>query len=357
METKTNLLKTYGWDNDFWGEAAKGKGHPARIVLRSKSLYKAVSESGQLLCRLSGSLERGLPAEAYPTVGDWVMLDRPDDKAGEGIIRAVLPRKTCLTRTEAGTSGKGQAMAANVDRLFICMALDGNYNLRRLERWMTLAWESGAEPVVLLTKSDLAEDLDRRVMEAEQSAVGARVLALSLFAEEGLEAVKAQLEEGRTIALVGSSGVGKSSLINRLAEGCVQATKEVRSDGKGRHTTTSRELFHLPGKGLVIDSPGVREIQLFEADAERAFADIEALAEGCRFRDCAHESEPGCAVRRAVEEGRLSRKRLENYRKLAKEAAYAETRRLKSSRQAEKEKIIRMMGSLDATKKIKNRKR
>jgi ribosome biogenesis GTPase len=263
-------------------------------------------------------------AEALPTIGDWVALLLPSGE-GEALLQAVLPRRSVLVRREAGSEHQGQLIAANLDVVFLVTGLDGNFNLRRIERALTMAWNSGAAPVVVLSKADLHEDVPARVLEVEALAAGAPVLALSAQQGTGLEALCEQLPAGKTGALLGSSGVGKSTLVNRLLEEARLATQPVRpDDDRGRHTTTHRELFVLPHGGLLIDGPGMRELGLWgeEEGLEQAFADVLALAASCRFSDCAHQHEPGCAVRAALDAGSLSVGRLESFKKLQREQAY-----------------------------------
>jgi len=251
------------------------------------------------------------------------VVRRRDDQASGDIV-AVLPRRSCFSRKVAGTVTDEQVVAANVDVAFIVMGLDADFNLRRLERYLLLARESGASPVVLLTKTDLATDLPARLGDVAALASGIPVHALSPRRNEGLDQVTAYLTPGRTAALLGSSGVGKSTIINRLVGDDARRTREVRgSDSRGRHTTTHRELVALPDGGLIIDTPGMRELQLWDVgDAVReTFDDIEVMAPACRFTDCRHRNEPGCAVKTAVADGRLASTRLDSYLKLQDEVA------------------------------------
>jgi ribosome biogenesis GTPase len=278
--------------------------------------------------------------EDYPAVGDWVALTPPsaDYKAQ---IQAILPRVSKFARKAAGAVIEEQIVAANIDLVFICMGLDADYNLRRLERYLAAAWESGALPVVVLTKADLCEaELDERLRDAEAVAIGAEVLPISSINGEGLGTVKGMLTTGKTGALIGSSGVGKSTLINHLLGFERQTIGEVRTgDGRGRHTTTHRELILLEGGGLLVDTPGMRELHLMDlagSGVEGAFEDIEQLAQNCRFRDCHHRKEPGCAVKEALRVGNLDARRLESYEKLQREQAMIE--RKAARRQAMLEK-------------------
>lgn len=318
---------------------------PGRVVRQERGLLTLRTAERTVLARPSGRILHHAPgAESLPTIGDWVALQLPPGE-GEALLHAVLPRRGVLMRREAGHEHAGQPIAANLDVVFLVTGLDGNFNPRRIERALTLAWNSGATPVVVLSKADLEPEAATRVLEVQDLAPGVTVLALSTHTGEGLEALRAQLPAGRTGALLGSSGVGKSTLVNHLLGESRLATQEVSAEGdRGRHTTTHRELFVLPHGGLLIDGPGMRELGLWgeEEGLGHAFADILALAGGCRFRDCTHQGEPGCAVRTALETGVLSRERLDSYEKLRREqawqarqsspAAQREQRRLERSR-------------------------
>jgi ribosome biogenesis GTPase len=271
-------------------------------------------------------------------VGDWVLVRAEGDG---GSIEEVLPRRTKLSRRAAGKRNEEQVVAANVDIVFIVMGLDGDYSLRRLERFLAMVWESGATPRVVLSKRDLCDEVEARVTEVEQIAVGVHVTAVNGKTGEGVDELREEVGSGRTAAFVGSSGVGKSTLINHLLGQRIQATRQVREDDdRGRHTTTHRELFSMPGGGLLIDNPGIREVQLWagEQSLEQAFDDVAELAEECRYRDCTHSDEPGCAVIAAIESGQLPAGRLGAYRTLQKELRYLELRQNETSQRIEKQK-------------------
>ncbi len=304
-----------------------------RVVSEEKGEYRvwaggaeyAAECVGRLLGRASG---RG----ALPAVGDWVALEPVE--GGRARVRALLPRATKFSRKAAGHRGDEQVVAANVDVVFITVGLDGDFNPRRIERYLAVAWESGATPVVLLTKGDLACDLAARVAEAAAVAGRAEVIVTSARTGAGLGRLRELARPRATVAFLGSSGVGKSTLVNALLARDAQRTGEVREhDQRGKHTTSRRELFVLPSGALLIDTPGMRELQLWDVSRglDAAFEDVAALAARCRFRDCAHGADAGCAVREAVASGALSRERFESWRKLAGEAARArEVRRQKA---------------------------
>lgn len=296
---------------------------PARVISQERGSWRVIHAGGEQIAQLSGRFRFDAAAEEYPTVGDFVMLEA-DDAGSPALIRALLPRKSVFLRRAAGDALRAQAVAANVDIAFICMSLNQNFNLRRLERYLAAAWESGATPAVLLTKADLCADTSQKRAEAAEVAAGVDVMCVSALEADGCDAVRAYLAPGKTIALIGSSGVGKSTLTNCLLGEAQLATGGIRGDGRGRHTTTRRELMLLPGGGCIIDTPGMRELGMWDAadGLERAFADIDALAQDCRFRNCSHNTEPGCAVRAAVAVGQLSAARLQSWRKLQAENAH-----------------------------------
>lgn len=295
-----------------------------RITLQEKGLYRLRTVTGEQNALVSGKFQFDAQAVSdYPAVGDYVLADCADPDTA--VIHRVLPRKSLFMRKAAGTSKTEQVVAANIDTVFLCMSLNNDFNLRRLERYLAVAWESGADPVVLLTKADLCGDVPQKQAEVESIAMGVTILTTSAMESDGYRQIMPYVTEGRTVAFVGSSGVGKSTLINRLLGEERLATDGLRNDDKGHHTTTHRELLVLPNGAMVIDTPGMRELGMWDAASgvEQTFADIEALAARCRFRNCSHTSEPGCAVRDAIRRGELDGGRWQSYQKLKNENAYA----------------------------------
>jgi ribosome biogenesis GTPase len=291
--------------------------HRGRYVVRIGDRDRDAVVSGRLT-------HEAADASALPAVGDNVLLDA----AAEGICRIerVLPRRSAFLRKAAGAATEPQVLAANVDIALIASALPHDLSLHRIERYLTLAWESGATPIVVLTKCDLVDDVGAAIAAVQGVAIGVEVIAVSTVSMTGVEQLASRIGPGTTAVLLGSSGVGKSTLVNALLGVERQRTSAVRDDGTGRHTTTHRELIELPNRGRLIDTPGLREVQLWPAEdgIERAFEDVESIATRCRFVDCAHVTEPGCAVLAAVAEGSLSAERLESWRALRRELAYVE---------------------------------
>ena len=348
-----NKMEKYGLSGRFAALAGMyPELKPGRIISQYGGLYKAATEAGELLAEVSGKFRfEAKFITDYPAVGDFVMLDQTSDLDSIAVIHCVLARKNLLTRKagqrkDTRAASDSQVIAANIDVIFICMSLNNDYNLRRLERYLAIAWESGAEPVVILTKSDLCDDIQTKTAEVAATAIGADILVTSSLDPACLEQVRGYIGGGRTVCFVGSSGVGKSTLINCLAGKDILATNGLRNDDRGRHTTTRRELLLLPSGGAVIDNPGMRELGVESADLSKSFADIDELAAACRFQDCAHSGEPGCAVQAAIESGNLDAKRLESYLKLKKEAGYEGL----NSRQIETQKINTMFAEFGGIK-------
>jgi len=352
LETLTKL----GWDDrlreEFEPHRAAGL-VPGRVAVQHRGAWDVMAEEGDLRADVAGRLRHEATDNAeLPVVGDWVAVAARPDETG-GTIQAVLTRRTKFSRKTTMQAAEEQVLVANVDVVFVVTSLNEDLNLRRIERYLTLAWESGASPVIVLTKADLVGDPGPLVASVESIAYGVPVVPTSTVTGLGLDTVKGFLPTGVTGALLGSSGVGKSTLVNSLVGEERLVTREIRDDGKGRHTTTRRELIVLPEAGLIVDTPGMRELQLWAADdgLEEAFDDVTALFASCRFSDCAHDTEPGCAVRVALEEGTLSHERWESYRKLERELEHLE-RRLDKRAQAEARRRWRAI-SRDAAARLR----
>ncbi|MFC7783647.1 MULTISPECIES: ribosome small subunit-dependent GTPase A [unclassified Rossellomorea] len=308
-----------------------------RVVTEQKGAFMVMTKTGDLLSKISGKLRfQTVKREDLPAVGDWVLLSE------EGaIIEKVLTRTSKFSRKKAGEEAEEQIIATNIDTVFILSSLNDDLNSKRVERYLLLCWESGANPVVVLTKSDTCEDIEEKKREVESKLLGVKVLAISSVNHEGIEELQPYLEKGKTVALVGSSGVGKSTLTNLLVGDDVQKTKQIReSDDKGRHTTTHRELFLLGNGSSIIDTPGMREIQLWQGQEglSTQYNEIEELALQCRFTDCRHVDEPGCKIREAIAEDSLSEERFEHYQKLQREIAYMERKGNKRLESLERKK-------------------
>ncbi|MBZ2174264.1 ribosome small subunit-dependent GTPase A [Schnuerera sp. xch1] len=351
-------MENLGLSQRFVTEATLYEGlYIGRIVSQYKNLYKVVTENGGITAEVSGKFRFSVKTMSdYPTVGDFVMIDRNEDIDGNAIIHHVLTRKSALIRRAAGTSHDEQILASNIDTVFICMSLNNDLNVRRLERYLGVAWDSGANPVIVLTKSDLCNNLSGKLAEINTIACGVDVITTSSRNQNGYLPVKKYIDHGKTIAFVGSSGVGKSTLINRLIGENILETKEIRDDDKGRHTTTRRELFVLPNGGIVIDTPGMRELGIESADLTKTFVDIEELSAKCKFNDCTHTHEPKCAVQEAINNGLLSKERFESYLKLKKEVKYEGL----NSKQIEKEKlneIFKEFGGMKSARKMLKEKK
>lgn len=334
-ELEADVLRALGWDEraaTILASEASGL-VPGRILSEERGQYLVVSADGEGPASASGRLrhEGELdPTAAWPAVGDWVAMD-PIGANGNAngaehrLIQRVLTRRTAMIRRSPGDRKMpSQVLAANVDVVFVVTSVNAEFNVRRLERYVAVAWESGAIPIILLSKADLAEDLDTFRLQAETTAPGVEVIAVSTVTGDGIEAVRSHLGFGRTVVFTGSSGVGKSSIVNALAGEPLLDTGGIRlDDARGRHTTTRRQLVRL-ADGLLIDTPGLRELGVLDGEGlATAFDDVERVASSCRFSDCWHQSEPGCAVRAAIASGELDRARFDAYEKLQREAARA----------------------------------
>lgn len=341
-------LNKYGYSAFYEMPDGNGTAIPARITAVHKERYEAVCEHGPFHARLKGSVYYGNEPESYPTVGDFVLIQYND--SGDSLITGTLERRTFFSRPDPDPGRGEQAVAANFDYVFIMQSLNHDFNLRRLERYLTLAWQSGAQPVVVLTKADLADEYAAVLGTAQLHAQGAEVVAVSAKTGLGMDQLKQYLEPGKTIVFLGSSGVGKSSLVNALAGEDLMAVNDIREDdSRGRHTTTHRQLIMLDAGVMIIDTPGMRALGMGDISVglDEAFADVEAYFDQCRFSDCRHETEPGCAIRIAMENGGLSAERWQSYLKLQKEARYDDNKtaalRVKHQRNKALSKEIKRM--------------
>ncbi|HOC42642.1 MAG TPA: ribosome small subunit-dependent GTPase A [Thermoanaerobaculales bacterium] len=301
---------------------------PARVAAEHRGAWEVWSQAGSGRAQLAGRLRAELAADGLPGVGDWVVVKEAPGPDCTAVIEGILERRTVFTRGAAGRESRAQVIAANVDLVFAVCGLDADFNLRRIERYLARIWASGAQPAVVLNKADVCDDVAGRVAEVERHCPGAPVHVTSAVLAHGVAALRATIRDGMTAALVGSSGAGKSTLVNALLGEDRMATGAVRArDGRGRHVTTHRQLVLLPGGGLLLDTPGMRELQLVDDDGlGSVFGDVAALAARCRYRDCRHDSEPGCAVKEAVAAGELDPTRLDHFRKLEREARAWELR-------------------------------
>ena len=326
-------LRALGW-TDSRARAFEQIGEPGlvpgRVSLEHNHIYRVLTDAGELLAEAAGRVKYlATSRQALPAVGDWVAL-RPDPAGGRALIRAVLPRETWFSRKAAGRETQEQVVAANIDTVLLVFGLDAPMNARRLERYLVPARRSGAEPVIVLNKADVSEDVASAVAEATVAAQDVRTLILSARAGRGLDELRALLHAGKTLALLGPSGAGKSTIVNALAGREILATGEVRADdARGRHTSVHRQMVVLDDGGVIIDTPGMRELQLWDVEEaiDDAFQDVAALGAACRFRDCRHDQEPGCAVKRAVDAGELDAGRYASYLKLSHEREADEKRR------------------------------
>jgi len=337
-------LEDLGWAPFFeqhFENLKEADWQPARVIREDRERYQVLAADGEYAAEITGRLRHQAQSRAdFPAVGDWVALaPRPGERAGS--IHAVLPRLTCFSRKAAGEEIVEQVLAANVDIALLVSALDHDFNPRRIERYLLAATDSGANAVIVLNKADCCSDVPAAIRAVEALARQTPIHVVSAKTGAGLAELRPYVGRGQTAVLLGSSGVGKSTLLNALLDEDRQRTTEVREhDQRGRHTTSHRELFHLPGGGILMDVPGLRELTLW-GGAEQisaTFEDVEALASSCRFGDCQHQQEPGCAVRAALENGTLDAGRLENYRKLQRELAHLERAQDLRAREAERQR-------------------
>jgi len=342
-------LQRWGWSSYFealWNEGERENAVPARVIAQQRKFLRIAGTFGECWAEASGKLRlaAGQGVE-WPAVGDWVAVDVGEAESS-ALILEVLPRRSRFVRKMAGKKIAEQVLATNVDTALLVSALDGDFNPRRMERYLAQCWEAGAKLVIVLNKADTCVDTSVKTAQIERIALGTEVCVVSARTGQGMESLEKFLMQGQTIVLLGSSGVGKSTIANRLLGEMQQNVQPVRDgDSRGRHTTSARELFVLPGGALLMDTPGLRELQLWDAaeGVSQTFADIDALAAECRFADCTHEGEPGCAVQAALSAGTLDEARLENRRKLLREQEFLRRKIDPEARQAEKRRIKHLM--------------
>ena len=354
-------LRTFGWNEFFEAnfESYAGQGFTCgRVALEHKNLFRVYTQYGEVFAEISGKLRHEATSRRdLPAVGDWVVI-RARPEGGRVMIHAVLPRRTTFARKVAGSRTEEQIVGANVDTVFLLTSLNHDFSLRRIERYLLIAWESGADPVIVLSKSDLCDGVAGPIEEMQAVARGVPIHAISVLTGSGLQDIAQYFKRGQTVALLGSSGVGKSTLINHLAGVDLLKVQTVRDgDDRGRHTTTHRELVLLPAGGLVLDTPGMRELQLFDGDEslQLVFDDIEALAARCYFGDCRHQDEPRCVVREALNAGTIDSGRYQSYEKLQKELKYAARRKDKLLEIGERKKWKKLSRLASERARLKRR--
>jgi ribosome biogenesis GTPase / thiamine phosphate phosphatase len=345
-------LKEYGWNNTCevnWKKINNEKYVPGRVTLEHKKMYRVITTEGEWLCVCSGSMQYdATERKDFPAVGDWVAVEKMPGEE-RGIIHAILPRISLFSRKVAGMTIAEQIIAVNIDIVFLVMSMNKDFNARRLERYLVAAYDSGATPIVVLTKKDMCDDPSFYVEKAQSIALGAEIFAVSNVTGEGIDELTALLKNNKTAALLGSSGVGKSSLINAILGSEMMAVQDIREDdAKGRHTTTHRELIKIPTGGILIDTPGMREFQLWDNNEslDSGFQDINELANNCKFNDCQHNNEPGCAIQNALSTEELAEDRYSSYLKLQKELAFLDRKMDRAAQAGERNKWKKITKSM-----------
>ncbi len=347
-------LQSLGWSSFFEAHLEDARLRPCRVVSEGADLFLVHDGSRETFAMTRGRL-RSHPLFP-PVVGDWVLVQPADDE--RYVIESILPRRTAMIRKQAGPGSSAQMLAANVDRVLLVTSVNQDFSVRRLERYLTLVWESGATPIIVLTKSDLVDDTGSFRREAERCALGFPVVCVSSLSGDGIDDLRSHLVAGETMILLGSSGVGKSTLVNTLGGGDLRETKSIRvKDGKGRHATTDRHLVHLPSEVLLIDTPGLREVQLWATSeaVEDTFPEISAVAADCRFRDCQHVGEPGCAVLAAIETGELDAERLESLQRLRREVEHLERERNPLAASEHKRKLRSLFRAYEKRQRLRDK--